>query len=147
MPKTSDDGTMWLQAGITQTAIFLWQGFMHALGLAPFTNNKNAKDQELYDFHFDGLGQDGGALSMGVVARVVEQRFEDHWAKYNDFPGVYHYDIIEPLGIWWAKEGPQLSAFQYTKKERDAALASVIEHYDELMAAWLVTDKLTTHAS
>lgn len=126
------------QVSISQDAIFLWQGFMDVVSSV---GTRTPEQQELYDRHFAGLGQDSAAWSIGYVASIISAEYEK-WAQH-DFPGVYHYEIVETLGNWLAEKGPRLAQFQYSDKECLAATQLVVDRYNELMAGWLVEDQLT----
>lgn len=134
------DDNHWENADVVQTSIFLWQGLMDVA--CPGGNYQKLSDTSIYDSHFEVLGQDGGALSIGYIASVLEEELK-RW-KDQELPGVYLYEIIEPLGNWLAEEGPRLYEFQFGAERRDPATALVKEKYHELMAAWFVTEALTS---
>lgn len=120
---------------ISQTAIFLWQGLMSVLGWS--AQERTFQQIEAYDRHFGDIGQTGGAWSISLIASHLEEEFQ-HW-KDHEFPTVYHYDIIEPLGEWLAKEGPSLAELEFNKP----SIEQIVARYNEMMAGWLAEDALT----
>lgn len=124
---------------VAQTAIFLWEGMMQELVPGGSYRMLTPQQQARYDKHTDGIGQDGLADSVAMIAEALEKEWDKKWAdKWDD--GVYHYEIIEPLGKWLADQ--DLSGLQYGKK--DAVLDPILRHYNETMAVLVVTNTLTS---
>jgi hypothetical protein len=116
---------------IAMTAIFLWNGFME-----PLVEEKEKSQEGLYNLHVDGLAQTGLACLLSSFAEAIEERFQAHWLSLIDdggTPGVYHYEIIEELG----RRLVNMETPVGSQRPKDVVLM-----YDELMAAWLVADRL-----
>lgn len=135
------EGERWSKADSSATAIFLWQGFMDVACPGNDYRTLTPEQAVLYDSHFDGVGQDGGAMSIGYIAAVLDEEYKKLPAG-EGFDGVYHYEITEPMGSWLAKEGPRLHDFQYSDS-RVTAIDAVKKKYHEMMTVWSVTEKLT----
>lgn len=76
------------------SAIFLWEGM---------TEEGRRK---LADSHG---GQIGLADWVSSFAELVEDKFA---GLPDDLPGVYHYEVVEPMGLWlWSSEGVDQNSF------------------------------------
>lgn len=65
------------------SAIFLWEGMTEE------------GRQQLAEFHG---GQIGLADWLSSLAEIVERKFDE--LLPDDLPGVYHYEVVEPMGLW-----------------------------------------------
>lgn len=118
-------------------SMFLWNGFMDACGrgLTAATPEQKA----LYDKHsyHAGIGMDGVARNVAEVAIHLADRFAEVWSARvwdADYPGVFEYEILEPLGTWLTGQEVYNNGY---------ALEPVAMKFDELFAEWLVTHQLT----
>lgn len=124
-------------ASVAQTAIGLWDGFIGELWPRGGNRDLTPEEEKRYQEFADGLGQDSLAFSIGLIAVILEEEVKK-WAD-RDFPSVYQYDVIEPFGKWLATQPEIMWSMQFNEPKE----AEIRQHYNEMMAAWFVTDKLT----
>lgn len=83
------------------SAIFLWAGMTEE------------GRQQLAESHG---GQIGLADWISSLAEIVERKFDE---LPDDLPGVYHYEVVEPMGLWlWASHPMDQKSFEAERECR-----------------------------
>lgn len=79
---------------VAANAIYLYMGYATATRMKPLSPEEQERRSDMYNGEVGIMQQ---IAKLAVFATVAE---ESVYAQEQEFPGVWHYEVAEPMGYW-----------------------------------------------